>query len=305
MIDIRRILCPIDYSEFSRRALDHAIAIARWYGSTITVLHVSEVLPVMAYAPAGPLVPPVLLTPEDRTVMLAAMKRFAAEEAAPGVPMNFVIAEGRPSTEILEMAKTMACDLIVVGTHGYAGFDRLVLGSVAEKVLRKAACPVLTVPRQAPDAVPVPSALFKQILCAVDFSECSNRALDYAVSLAQEADAHLTVLHVLELPPGTPADQESGVDLPRELRKFVEDATKDRQRRLQNVVPESVRTYCTVETVLAIGRPYREILRVADEEHAGLIVLGVRGHSALDTLLFGSTTHHVVREAKCPVLTLR
>lgn len=305
MIEIRRILCPIDYSEFSRRALDHAVAIARWYGSTITILHVSEVMPVAAYAPVGPLIPPALLTPADRTAMLTAMKKFAAREAAPGVPMEFAIAEGRPAVEILETARAMASDLLVLGTHGYTGFDRLALGSVAEKVLRKAQAPVLTVPCGVPDAVPVPSALFKNILCAVDFSACSIRALDYAVSLAKEADAHLTILHALELPPGTPADLESGVDLPRDLRAFVEDTTRDRRQRLRDVVPPAARTYCTIDTVLAIGKPHREILRLAEERHIGVIVMGVHGHAALDTLIFGSTTHHIVRRATCPVLTLR
>jgi len=303
VIEIRRILCPIDYSEFSRRALDHAVGIARWYGSTITILHVSEVMPVAAYAPVGPVVPPALLAPGDRTAMLAAMKKFAAEEAAPGVPMEFEIAEGRPVTEILERAT--ACDLLVLGTHGYSGFDRLVLGSITEKVLRKAGCPVLVVPCQVPDAVPIPSGLFKEILCAVDFSACSLRALEYAVSLAEEADARLTVMHVVELPPGTPADLESGVDLPLDLRTFVEDTKNDRRQRLHDIVPVNARTYCTIDTVLATGKPHREILRVAGERHAGLIVMGVHGHAAIDVWLFGSTTHHIVRRATCPVLTLR
>jgi nucleotide-binding universal stress UspA family protein len=305
VIDIRRILCPIDYSEFSRRALDHAIAIARWYGSTITVFHVSHVLPITAYTPVGPIVPPSLLTPEDRGAMLAAMQKFAAEEAAPGVPMEFEIGEGKPATEIVEKAKEMSCDLLVLGTHGYSGFDRLVLGSVAEKALRKAECPVLTVPCHAPDAVPIPAALFKHILCAIDFSPCSIRALSYAVSLAEEADAHLTVLNVLEPPPGTPDDVESGGGFPGDLRQFLEDAAKDRRQRLNDIVPVNAKTFCTIETMLATGKPHREILRIAGQQHVGLIVMGVHGHSAVDLLLFGSTTHHIVRQATCPVLTLR
>jgi nucleotide-binding universal stress UspA family protein len=305
VVEIRRILCPIDYSEFSRRALDHAIAIARWYGSTVTVMHVSDVLPVTAYTIAGPIFPPALLTPEDRTAMLAAMKKFAAEETASGVSMEFDVAQGRPATEIVEKAKEMGCDLLVLGTHGHAGFDRLVLGSIAEKVLRKAECPVLTVPCRAPAAVPVSPGLFKQILCAVDFSPCSIHALDYAVSLAEEADAHLEVVHVVELPPGTPADLQDGIDLPRDLRTFVEDTIKERRQRLGDLIPIDARTYCTIDTVLTSGRPHREILRIADEQHAGVIVMGVHGHSAVDVLLFGSTTNHIVRQATCPVLTLR
>lgn len=305
MIEIRRILCPTDYSDFSRRALDYAIGIARWYGATVTVYHVSHVMPVTAYTPVGPVVPPVMLTPEDRSAMLTAMRKFAGEEAAPGVPMEFELAEGKPPAEIVEKAKDMACDLLVLGTHGYSGFDRLVLGSVAEKVLRKAGCPVLTVPSQVPDAVPIAPALFKQILCAVDFSACSLRALDYAVSLAEEADAHLTVLHVVELPPGTPDDLAQAADLPRDLRAYVEATTKERCQRLQDIVPVNARTYCTIETALVRGKPHHEILRLAGQQHSRLIVMGVHGHNALDAWLFGSTTHHIVRHAACPVLTLR
>jgi nucleotide-binding universal stress UspA family protein len=305
VIEIRQILCPTDYSEFSRRALDHAMAIARWYGSTITVLHVSEVMPVAAYAPMGIVIPPALLTAADRMAMLAAMKKFAAEEAAPNVAIECEIADGRPSAEILDKARTMSCDLLVLGTHGYSGFDRLVLGSVAEKVMRKAECPVLTIPCHAPDAVPMTPALFKEIVCAVDFSACSLRALDYAVSLAKEADARLTVLHVLELPPGTPLDFASGVDQPRDLRTFVEETKQNRQQRLHDIIAADARTYCTVETLLSMGNVQEEILRIAEERHGGLIVLGVHGHNALDTMIFGSTTHSVVRRARCPVLTLR
>ena len=93
-------------------------------------------------------------------------------------------------------ARTTLADLIVIGTHGRSGFERLMLGSVAEKVLRKAACPVLTVPAHAPDAVPREAGSVRRILCPVDFSSSSEDALEYALaSLAQEAHARLTVLH--------------------------------------------------------------------------------------------------------------
>jgi nucleotide-binding universal stress UspA family protein len=306
VIEIRRILCPIDYSECSRRAFDHAVAIARWYQATITLFHVSSFVPVIAYAPAGPILPPVMLTPDDRARMLDALRQFAAAEAGSSVPLEFDVAEGSAATEILAKAEAMPSDLLVLGTHGLSGFDRLMLGSVTEKVLRKATCPVLSVPSHAPDVVPIPPGLFRRILCAIDFSGCSMDALTYAASLAQEADAHLTVLNVLELPPGTPSDLDEGpMALPRALREYVTSVETERREALVKAVPETVRTYCTVETLLADGKPYREILRVADEQKSDLIVMGVRGRGAADLLLFGSTVQHVVRQATCPVLTLR
>jgi nucleotide-binding universal stress UspA family protein len=305
MIEIKRILCPTDFSDYSRRALDHAVAIARWYNSTITVLHVCSVLPVNAFVPAAPMLPPAVLTPEDRRQLLAAMKHTAEAEVGSSVPIEVELAEGNAASEILVRAAAMASDLIVLGTHGLSGFDRLTLGSVTEKVLRKAECPVLSVPAHAADVVPAPSSLFRRILCAIDFSDCSMRALDYALSLAQEADAHLTVVNVVELPPGTYAPDGTPVALPRGLREYVGSLEADRRTRLQQAVPSSVRAYCTVETVLGQGKPSTEILRVADESKSDLIVIGVHGRGAADRLLFGSTTQHVVRRAQCPVLTLR
>jgi nucleotide-binding universal stress UspA family protein len=281
MIEIRRILCPVDYSEFSRRALDYAIGIARWYGATITVYHVTRMMPAVAYAPPGPVFPPVWQTVADREQMLAALQQFATAEAGSVVPLEFEVAEGNPATEILAQAEAMSSDLLVLGTHGLSGFDRFLLGSVAEKVLRKAICPVLTVPNHAPEVVPVSSGLFHQILCATDFSDCSQHALKYALSLAQESNAHLTVLNVLELPVTPPYRDESSIGLPRALREYVRAAEEDRTRELASAIPEDARTYCTVSTILAEGKPYREILRVAAEEK------------------------HVVRQASCPVLTLR
>jgi nucleotide-binding universal stress UspA family protein len=196
----------------------------------------------------------------------------------------------------------MHADLLVIGTHGGSGFERLVLGSVTEKVLRKARCPVLTVPRRLSDPVPSGPVLFKRILCAVDFSESSMHALKYALSLAQEADGCLTVMHVLapELV-GAVGIGEEHVSLAALHRQGEEEA----RQQLEMAVPQSARAYCKAESILLRGKPWREILQVASDRQAELIVMGVQGRGAADLLFFGSTTHHVVRQAVCPVLTLR
>jgi nucleotide-binding universal stress UspA family protein len=306
MTQIQRILCPIDFSDHSRRALDHGLAIAHWYGSTITLLHVAAITPVAAYAPGDLILPSVILTPEDRDELLAAMKRFGDTEGGSSVPIHAELAEGPAASEILATADRMHSDLIVLGTHGRSGFERLALGSVTEKVLRKATCPVLSVPPKVPDVVPAPPVLFKRILCATDFSDCSTQALNYAMSLAQEASARLTVLHVIELPPEVPPDAHETMPAgPRTLRDYIAAAEEDRRERLRLAVPDAVRTYCTVETVLATGKPYKEILRVAGEQSSDLIVIGIHGRGAANLLFFGSTAQHVVRQATCPVLTLR
>jgi len=193
-----------------------------------------------------------------------------------------------------------------MGTHGRSGFERFILGSVTEKVLRRATCPVLSVPPRTPDAAPLPQALFRRILCPIDFSGGSIHALNYAVSLAKEADAHLTVLNVLEIPTET-LEYARGHDrsLPHLMRDYVKAAEENARQRLEEAIPATELVYCTVDRLVVAGRPYREILRLAEADRSNLIVMGVRGRGARDLLTFGSTTQHVVREAACPVLTLR
>jgi nucleotide-binding universal stress UspA family protein len=145
MIEIRRILCPVDFSDCSRRALDHAMAMARWYGSKVTALHVYP-LPPVAAAPTGPIIfEPMLLTVEMRAQLASELKRLLLAEAAPGVETDVVLLEGGAAAGILEQAARTAADLIVMGTHGRSGVAHFFVGSVAERVVRSAPCPVFTV----------------------------------------------------------------------------------------------------------------------------------------------------------------
>jgi nucleotide-binding universal stress UspA family protein len=304
MVSIRRILCPVDFSDHSRRALDHALAIATWYDAVVTLLHVSPLMPVAAYAPMSGMPPYVGLTPDARQALMRSMKEFAAGVAA-SVPIEFEIAEGHVAAIIVDRAGELTADLLVLGTHGRSGLDRWVLGSVTEKVLRKAPCPVLTTPTHAGGAAPE-TAGFRRIVCAVDFSDCSMHALDYAISLAEEAHASLTVVHVVELPPDIPREVHETVMLgPRNQREYIALAEEAGRAHLTDAVPDRVRAAVNVDTVLAAGKPYREILRVAAEHSADLIVVGVHGRGAIDRMLFGSTTQHLVRQASCAVLTIR
>jgi nucleotide-binding universal stress UspA family protein len=307
MIEIRRILCPIDFSDYSRHALDYALAIARWYESTITVMHVFSAVPVAAYAPGAPGFESIVLTGADRDQLLVGMKRFIETESTEGIPIEAIIREGSAAGEILRQAADLKADLLIMGTHGRSGFERLLLGSITEKVLRKATCPVLTVPRRHPDAVPATPVLFKRILCPVDFSDCSMQALNYAMSLAQEADAHLTVMHVMASGLEATPDMYDTVitDDRLSLADYRTRREEDARQRLKEAVPETVAAYCRVDTIVSSGKPSREILRIAADQQTDLIVIGVQGRGAADLMFLGSTTNHVVRAATCPVLTLR
>ena len=289
-----RILCPIDFSDISRHALAHAAAIAHWYEARLTLLYVFVNLPALD-------LPPVVLEDSDRERLLDQMREFAA-----GVPrevkVDCLLQEERLVHDaILAQADATHADLLVLGTHGRSGFQRLFLGSVTEKVMRKAKCPTLIVPPRAPDIAADAPVEFHRIVCPIDFSEGSLAALEYAINLAEEGDGHLTLLHVTELPAAL--TQEPYV-IEDEIARMHESSVHARHK-LADLIPENARAYCAIDTAVVEGRVYREILCRASEKKADLIVMGVHGRGALDLLLFGSTTHHVIRAAACPVLIVR
>jgi nucleotide-binding universal stress UspA family protein len=299
MIEIRRILCPTDLSEIAPRAFEHALAIARAHKAEVELAHVNE--PLLP-GPAGPAAYPpwAVLDPAVRGRLQKALETLAAPAGPLGVSVRFGVYEGRIVQEILDRARSWPADLLVMGTHGRGGFERWMLGSVTEKVLRKAPCPVLTVPPP-PEGLEAGSAVrFRRIVCPVDFSAESLTAFRYALKVAEESDAEISVLHVLELlVEDEPSIRIAGFDVP-EYRRYLE---KDARERLHGIVSEGAGGRRVQEQVVG-GRPWREILRVSEEQHADLVVMGVRGRNLVDLALFGSTTQHVVRGATVPVLVV-
>src|SRR6187455_1508291 len=261
MIEIGRILCPTDFSETSRHALDHAAALARAYECRVTLLYVHPPLVVSTFGPGLPLLPGAVLSPEDRQAALGNLREFADAEVGHGLDFDYMVSEGEAAAEIVQAATDSKSDMIVLGTHGRTGFQHLAMGSVAEKVLRRASCPVMTVPPRTPDVVPVPSALFRRVLCAIDFSESSMLALRYACAIAQEAGGQFTVLHALELLPEPGPDASWATQT---VGDYFASLRADSETKLAQSVPSDVRQYCEVETVMVTGTPYREILKAAD-----------------------------------------
>jgi len=306
MAEIKQILCPVDLSELSRHAFDHARAIAAWYEARLTVLHVFNA-PVLPPGTLTPLMPPVgvaetlpVPSPVERDELLEEVRRFSGvTDARRDCRVDVVVAEGSPVREILRYAEQLPADLLVLGTHGRSGFEALFLGSVTEKVLRSTHVPVLTVP---PPVQRVGSVVYKTILCPIEFSDPSTRALEYALTLAEETGARLVLLHVVEQLVDAP---ELPVANPFALLEYERYLEENARARLKAAVPEEARLWCTPEERVAAGRARRVILETAEREHAEIIVMGVHGKGALHRRLFGSTTHHVIREARCPVLTLR
>jgi nucleotide-binding universal stress UspA family protein len=294
MIRLDRILCPADFSRYSFRAADYAVAIARHYQGEVHFLHAvpHPLLPdVYPYLPE-----PIPLDPEIRERAQDRLDAFVSLSRVEGVKTRQSVVEGEPAASILDTASSERSSLICLGTHGRSGLERLMLGSVAEKVIRKATCPVLTVSQPREEGPPKP-APFKNIVCAVDFSMPSLKAIEYSLSLAQEAGGRLTLFHALEWVP-----DEKGLDPPDVFRDYRLRMEAESRDRLERIVPGEAKSWC--EVVVRTGRAYRELLTLARERGAELIVMGVLGRNPLDLMLFGSTTAHVVRHAECPVLTI-
>ena len=302
MMSFERILCPVDFSDPSRRALVYGVALSRWYGAPLTVLHVHAKAPVFAVtAPFGSLgAPPLIQKERDVEEQRADLRQFMGPAAGTSTT-EIVVERGDACSEILQQAIDRKADLIVMGTHGRSGLRHVLLGSVAEKIIRNASCPILVVPPHAAGVGGDTSAVFKRIVYATDFSKPSQLALTCALALAQEADARLTLLHAIEFPQAL-----HDVTLPKgaEVDQLHAIAEAEYLRRLRVLVPAQARMYCTVSARVSEGKPARAILHVADREQADLIVMGVQGRGTVDLMVFGSNAHAVIREAACPVLVV-
>ena len=297
MLSIKRILCAVDFSEFSLDGLRHGVVLARWYGAELTLLHVTEPAPTLLGVKdlPGDMLPPAPIAVDE---IAERLRNFCAPVLGSEQKAEFVVKVGNPAKEITQEAERRPMDLVILGTHGRSGFERLFLGSVTEKVLRSTRVPVLTIPP--PVRVPG-SPAFKTILCPLDFSSAAIRAREYAFSLAKEADARIILLYVIEDTLGDTAAHRLGhLSLAEYYRHLEEEAVA----RLRAAIPDDVRVWAQPIERVVRGRAYQEILRTVANDSVQLVVMGVGATTVMDRLVFGSTTHRVIREAGCPVLTL-
>jgi nucleotide-binding universal stress UspA family protein len=293
MIDINRILCPIDFSAFSDHALIYAMKMAKWYGAQLRVLHVMPPLPASSTSE---------LAGTSRQLTVKNLKSAIERHRLPAVDVVAdLIESAEPVSRILEAAEAYDVDLIVTGSHGRSGVQRVLLGSVVEALLHRSGRPVLTIPSHVdPDRLAA-GASFRRIICAIDFSKASLEALAHAFSIAEEADGKLTLLHVIEMPPELAHPPEPP---DYDVAPIRAEAEAERLTRLHALIPEHARDYCTVQTEVLEGGASRQILREADVQHTDLIVLGVHGRNAFDLAFFGSNSKDVIRQAHCPVLVV-
>ncbi len=292
VMQLKRILCPIDFSDFSAAAYQYALSLAEYYKSKIVALHIVELwkYPFADYAAhEADYAKFSRALCEGGEVQL---QRFVKQYSPAGPQPELVVHQGNAPRCILSVAQENNTELIVMGTHGRRGFDRLVLGSTTDRVIRKAACPVLVVSNPSQGALgtgPDGRHRLSRILYCTDFSDNSERALGYAISLAAEYGAELVLLHVAESPS----------DVAR-----AEEIIAERTNELDMLVSEKKRKNLNLRSAVRFGKPYEEIVRHATEAKTNLIVMTARGGDAVDRAVFGSTTYRVIQLGPCPVLAI-
>lgn len=288
------LLLATDCSAEARRAQEVAIFLARACRAELVVLSVLE-------APPG-------MDPEYQVnqVYLEQLRKdvrkqtdlLVREAEAQGLTVKAEVVAGLPSPQINEAARARKSDLVVMGTRGRTGLAHVLLGSTAEGVVRGAPCPVLTV-RSTPDrGQPAPAIRVTHILVPVDFSDCSIEALEYAVQTAKVFAASVTILHVIE-----PASY--GLDF---TLSHADDAQKARaaiEKRLEELAALFKGQGVPAHYRLQSGAPGGAITDTARAVNADLIVMGTHGRRGFSHLVSGSVAEAVLRQAPCPVLTVK
>lgn len=294
-----KILLATDGSRGAEVAEAYACALAASWGATLAVLRVLELSPGL-----NPKYPVTQLylneLMKQATRELAEVKGRATDR---GIAVETRITTGIPSEEVLAAAEAEDADLVVVGTRGKTGLAHVLLGSTAERVIRRAPCPVLAVRAEGGLAEQTgnqggdPVAL-NRILVPLDFSDCSVDALEYAVVVAQRAKASLTLLHVLE-----PVSYGLDFTLPNPpKREQLQDAIVT---RLSGLVSALDSAQVRADYLVRGGLPSDSILDAARTQPADMIVMGTHGRRGLSHALSGSVAESVLRRARCPVLTVR
>jgi nucleotide-binding universal stress UspA family protein len=291
-MQLKLILCPVDFSEFSQAAYQYAQSLGEYYRARLVSLHIVELsrYPFADYAAYEADFANFSRALKDGGE--ARLREFVKKHSANEIQPQLVVHQGNASDSILSFAQRENVELIVMGTHGRRGFDRLVLGSTTDRVIRRAPCPVLVVSNPSHNRMttgPDGRHRLSRILYCTDFSGNSEQALEYGISLAAEYGAELTLMNVAE----------SVSDL-----AGAEAVIRTRTEQLDRLVPENERKNLNLKTAVTFGKPYEEIVRHAGEAKISLIIMTARGGGALDRAVFGSTTYRVIQLGPCPVLAV-
>jgi nucleotide-binding universal stress UspA family protein len=302
-VTIDRVLVPIDFSEESHRAIDHALLFSRYFEADLDLVHVFEPdYPIASLAGMPMFVP--------ETEVVHRVRRHLHEAALRHhllLPKKNIHAiKGGASQEICRLADRIGTDLIIISTHGNTGLKHFVLGSTAERIVRHASCPVMVIRRKdakraSRNGKPASRMLFfRKIVVPIDFSACSFKGLAYAKGLAKRLGSTLVLIHSLPPQYYVTSEEYGRYDLPL-LMGQIENSAREQLRKL---VETAKREGIKVEATLEIGHPGQQICSRAQDRGADLIVTSTHGKTGLQHVFLGSTAEYVVRHATCPVLVV-
>jgi nucleotide-binding universal stress UspA family protein len=293
----RHLLCPVDFSEASRKALEWSSRFSKEIGARLTVLHVLDtaLLSVGSLAAAPDI--------------FAELRRRADEGFAPLKEeldlkhANFAFEEGVPEDVIVSAATERGADLVVMGTHGLSGFEKFFLGSVTEKVLHRARSPLLLLSPAVEENRLMKPGRSRQIVMAIDLGPASMTVVRHGVWLAEHFQAKLFAVHVVS-PPYRVVNEASFEPLGQpEMERITESLTAQRRKDLQALLPES--TGVPVEAVVEIGSAFETLRQIVEERSADLVVMDSGDHREGGIRWLGSTCHKMARWAPCPVMVVR
>ena len=288
----RCILLATDFSISAQRAFAYAIRFATVLKARLVILTVVKAVPWARQNPS---------LHGRHTAALLELGRLARIAGTTSLTIRPTLVFGVPSASIVEIAQEVKATLVVMGTHGRTGWDRLELGSTAEAVVRSAPCPVLTVRGTKTTQVPisVDRISLSRVLVPIDFSACADRALAYAGKLAEQFGGHIRLLHV---------DEQATID-PIKIPTVSCSEEKPRQAQLRRRLRRRMLTlqghHLQSDFVIKPGSPGKVILTQAKGCSSDMIVMGTHGRQGLAHLVFGSVAAKVVRCAACPVLTIK
>ena len=296
-VQLKHLICTTDFSDLSNRAIPYGIALANEFDARLYVCHVIGL-------PSAAIYGEILVDPEEQknkalAFAQAQLKQIIGEQRLNWEPL---ISVGHIADEINRLAEDKMADLVITATHGRSGLKRLILGSVTGRLVRTLPCPILIIPGPQQDvpAVEIQGFKFQRILVGCDFSKVSSLALQYGLSMAQEFQSELHLVHVIE-PPAyrnfNRSKTESGEDFEPDLRDYLKE-------KLRKMVPEDAHNWCTPKTILLEGKSDEELTGYAVSNKIDLIVIGVRGQGLVEKLFVGSTTERVIGRAACPVLSV-
>jgi nucleotide-binding universal stress UspA family protein len=320
MIRHKQILVPVEIHENAAPVVQWAALLAQVMESQLTLLHVNESLEPLVTRPAfrGGGSPDTTTTTEEwrKSYEQSARQDLAqlVEQCCAGMSVETVLREGRAHRAILEYLERVPCDLVVMGTHGRPWYQRFLLGSTAEAVLRAASIPTLIVHNTADKQSP---PQLTRLVLSSDFSTGSKAAEEEALTLAPHGVKEVFLVHTVENPlldiydPDTAEIdlrrlmEESRQHPPRSAQPFWDHAHQVAQAKLMLLRQQFLSAGVQVELFVTEGFPAEEIMRVSENRRADLIVMATHGRSSIRRLLLGSVTEKVVRIAHCPVLIVR